>query len=182
MADPLSIIASIIAVIGAAEGMSKTLTKIRNICNAPVEVLALTNEVCDLRVILNDLEGYITQNTLRPQLPQEQLHHISVLLQRARNCLLELDKLIEYRLLKPESRPDQIQVSRREWARVKDIIEKFRQSLRDIRLNIVAQMMVINSYVIVLSTLETGHALLIHDRSHQFRIGLTIDEIHIISS
>ena len=66
MADPLSIAASIIAVVGAAEGVGKTLTKIRNIRNAPNEILALINEVSDLRVILNDLEGFITQNTARP--------------------------------------------------------------------------------------------------------------------
>ena len=55
MADPLSITASIIAVIGAAEGVGKTLTKIRNIRNAPTELLALINEVSDLRTILNDI-------------------------------------------------------------------------------------------------------------------------------
>ena len=145
MADPLSIAASIIAVIGAAERVRKTLTKIRNIRNAPSEVLALVNEVSDLRIILGDLEGYIRQNTARPQLPEEQLHHMSILLQRAKDRLLELDRLVEYRLLTPESRSDRIRVSRREWAQSKDTVKRFRQSLRDIRFNIVAQMVVVNS-------------------------------------
>ena len=131
--------------IGAVEGVTKTLTNIRNIRNAPSEALALINEVSDLRIILGDFGGYITQNTVRPQLPQGQLHHMSILLQRAKNRLLELDQLLEYRLLKPESRSDRIHVSRLEWARAKDIVENFRQSLRDIRLNIVAHLVVINS-------------------------------------
>ena len=131
--------------IGPTEGVTKTLTKIRNIRNAPSEALALINEVSDLRIILDDLEGYILQNTARPQLSQGQLHHMSVLLQRAKDLLLELDQLVEYRLLKPDSRSDKIQVSRLEWAKAKDTIEKFRMGLRDIRLNVVTQMVVINS-------------------------------------
>ena len=145
MADPLSIAASIIAVIGAAESVGKTLTKIRNIRNTPSEVLALINEISDLRVILGDFEGYIAQNTASPQLLEKQLNHMSILLQRAKDRLLELDQLVEYRLLTPESRSDQIRVSRRKWARSQDTVKRFRRSLRDIRLNIVAQMVVVNS-------------------------------------
>ena len=145
MADPLSITASIIAVISAAEGVGKTLAKIKDIRKAPNEVIALINEVSDLRIILGDFEGYIAQNTERPQILQSQLDHMSVLLQRAKDRLLELDQLVEYRLLTPGSRSDQIQVSRREWAGAKDTIKKFRTSLRDIRLNIIAQMVVVNS-------------------------------------
>ena len=40
MADPLSIAASIIAVVGAAEGVAKKLVKIKNIRNAPEELSA----------------------------------------------------------------------------------------------------------------------------------------------
>ena len=145
MADPLSLTASIIAVLGAAEGVGKTLKRIKNIYNAPTEVLALINEISDLRIILSDLQGYITQNTTRPQLPSEQLRHMSVLLQRAKDRLLELDQLVEYQLLKPESRSDHIRVSRREWAKAKETVGRFRQSLRDIRLDIVAQLVVVNS-------------------------------------
>ncbi|KAL9112793.1 MAG: hypothetical protein Q9187_007725, partial [Circinaria calcarea] len=105
---------------------------------------------------------YILQNTERPQILQEELQHISILVGRAKDKLLELDELIQYRLVKPESISDQIKVSKREWARAKDSIERFRQSLRDIRLNIATHMIVVNS-------------------SHQSRIGLTIDEIHVIS-
>ncbi|KAL9116909.1 MAG: hypothetical protein Q9187_006561 [Circinaria calcarea] len=162
MADPLSITASIVAVIGAARVITKTLGKIKNLRNAPNELLALFNEVSDLRIILEDLQHYILQNIERPQILQEELQHISILVDRAKDKLLELDEFIQYRLVKPESISDQIKVSKRKWARAKDSIERFRQSLRDIRLNISTHMIVVNS-------------------SHQTRIGLTIDEIHVIS-
>ena len=147
MADPLSITASIIAVLGAIEGVTKTLAKIKNIRNAPQELLALINEVSDLKLILSDVQSYVTEATARLDLPQEPLQHMSTLANRARSRLLELDELIQYRFTKADSITDQIKVSQREWARGRSIIETFRQSLRDIRLNIVTQMVVLNSCV-----------------------------------
>ena len=142
MADPLSITASIIAVVGAAEGVTKTLAKIKSIRNAPDELLALINEVSDLKLIISDIQNHIVIQ--RAQIPQTELQNISTLIKRAKDKLLELDQLIQYRLVKPES--DQIKVSRREWLRAKAVIERFRQDLRDIRLNIITQMAVINSW------------------------------------
>ena len=72
---------------------------------------------------------------------------MSTLVNRAKEKLLELDELIQYKLVKLGSTSDQIKVSRREWLRAKNTIEKFRQSLRDIRLNIVTHMVVVNSWV-----------------------------------
>ena len=66
MADLLSLTASIIAVIGAAEGVSKTLAKIKSLLNAPDELLALNNEVSDLKIIFNDVQSYVTKYTQRP--------------------------------------------------------------------------------------------------------------------
>ena len=145
MADPLSLIASIIAVVGAAEGVSKTLAKMKSIRDAPDELLALINEVSDLRIILMDVQSYIAQNLRRPRIAQDELQHMSTLIDRAKEKLLKLDELIQYRLVKPDSIANHIKVSKREWVRAKSTIEKFQQSLRDIRLNIVAQMTVINS-------------------------------------
>ena len=147
MADPLSITASIIAVVGAAEGVTKTLSKIKNMRHAPDELLALINEVSDLRIILSDIHSYIVENTERPQIPYERLQHVTIFVNRAKEKLLQLDELIQYRLTKPESVTDQIKISRREWARAKTTIERFQQNLRDIRLNIIAQMTVVNSFV-----------------------------------
>ena len=147
MADPLSITASIIAVVGAAEGVTKTISKISNLRNAPNQVLALINEVSDLRIILGDIHSYIIENTQRSQISQKRLQHTTIFVDRAREKLLQLDELIQYRLTKPESVPNQIKISRREWAGARATIERFQQDLRDIRLNIIAQMTVVNSSV-----------------------------------
>ena len=176
MADPLSITASVIAVVGAAEGVGKTLNKIRSIRKAPYELLALINEVSDLRVILVNLEIYLANKT--PNLhPQEQTRHMSVFLNRAKEQLLQLDELIQYRLVRPESTSYHIKLSRREWALARSTIKGFRGRLQDIRLNIIAQMTIINASVYTILKLEAGETDT-SDRSYQSRIGLMIQEIH----
>ena len=62
---------------------------------------------------------------------------MSTLVNQDKDKLLDLDKLIQYKLVKPESTSDHIKVSHREWVKGKKTIEKFRQILRDIRLNVV---------------------------------------------
>ena len=145
MADPLSITASIIAVLGAAEGVSKTLAKIKSLRHAPNEILALINEVSDLRIILGEVERYIIRDASRPSPSNEQLQTMSTLVEKAKQSLLELDQLVQYRLLKANSRLAAPRVSRHEWAAAKHVIERFRQGLRDTRLNIVTQMVVMNT-------------------------------------
>ena len=115
MADPLSITASVITVLGAAEGISKTLAKIKSTRHAPNELLALINEVSDLKIILREVERYIIRDPNRPSPPLEQLQTMSTLIERAKESLLELDQLIQYRLLKASSRSTELKVSRREW-------------------------------------------------------------------
>ena len=155
MADPLSIAASVIAVVGAAEGVGKTINKIRNIREAPNELLALINEISDLKIVLSDIGNHLTRNTSNLQVQEEQSQHMAILLDRAKEQLLRLDGLVQYRLVRPESTSQKVRISRQEWVKATSTIKKFRDSLRDNRLNIIAQMAVINAFVyIVLSMLK----------------------------
>ena len=144
MAAALSLAASIIAVLGAAEGVAKALSEVRSIRNAPDEVLALNNEVSDLQVIIGDVQGYI-RNTPESHISQEHLQHLLAFLNQAKEKLLQLDRLIHYNVLKPQSSPDHIKISKIEWLKAVNTIDKFRQSLRNTRLNIVTHMVMINS-------------------------------------
>ena len=146
MADPLSLSASIIALRGAAEGVSKTLAKLHELRNAPNELLALNNEISDLRIVLNDLERHFRRNANMPY-AMEPLQPMSVLLQRGKDRLLQLDQLIQYKLLKPSSTPERVKVSWRGWIKAKRAVERHRQTLHDTRLNILTQMGVLNAYV-----------------------------------
>ena len=145
MADGLSFAASIIAVLGAAEGLSKALSRVRRLRHAPNELLALINEVSDLRIILGDVQTFAIQNESNPQLSRHHIQHLFVLVDRAKETLLELDKLIHFNLMKPQASQTQIKVAKREWLKATPTIERFRHSLRDIRLNIATHMVLMNS-------------------------------------
>ena len=143
MADPLSITASVIAIVTAAEGVSKTLSKIRKTGNAPREFLGLTNEVSDFKIGLDDLDNYL-RSASSGSPPSRILQHLTQHLQRGKDTLLQLDGLVQYQLAKLDSTTDHPKVSRLEWIKGKRIIEEYRQNLRDTRLNIVAQMAILN--------------------------------------
>ena len=146
MADPLSITASIIAVVATAKGIGKALGKIKNLSNAPDELLALINEVSDLTVVLDDAESLLTRNIDGPLLSRA-IQHLGTLLQRAKDILLQLDLLIEYQVVKPGSTLKDLKVSRSEWVKSKKKLESYRQRLLDVRLNIMAQLSVVSAYV-----------------------------------
>ena len=147
MADPLSLVASIIAVIGAAETIATFISKGKILRNAPDELLALNNEVSDLTVTLRNIEQSISLNkTESSVVPQEVLQHTSILIDRAKHRLHEIDHLIYHRLLKSGSFEGDYKVFRVRWVRVKSEVESHRAALRDIRQNIVLQIMVINTY------------------------------------
>ena len=104
MADPLSLVASIIAVVGAAETISKTLSKIKLLRNAPDGLLALNNEVADFTVLLRTIENHLlSTEPQRVAPPLDILDCISALISRAKDRLLQLEQLIHYQLLESGS-------------------------------------------------------------------------------
>lgn len=146
MADLLSLAASIITVVGAADTISKTLSKIKILHHAPEELLALNNEVSDLKVVLSSVESYITAEHLDASVTSQDLpRHMSTLLERAKDQLLQLDQLIHYRFLKAGSLDGEYKIFRLEWVKAKSTVENHRQVLRETRQNLVTQLTLINS-------------------------------------
>ena len=90
MADPLSLVASIIAVVGVAETIGKTLSKVKLLRSAPDELLALNNEVADLTMTLRHVESCIKRgNTATPDTElRDSLQHLSTLIKRAKGQLI----------------------------------------------------------------------------------------------
>ena len=96
--DPLSLTASIIAILGAGGTISKGLSKIRHLKRAPYIVLQLNNEVTDLHLLIcavDDLYRQTDQSVL-----DTQEYVIRSALERAKHAVLELEELIEYVLTK----------------------------------------------------------------------------------
>ena len=152
MADPLSIIASIIAVLGAAESAGKALNRIRDMMNAPDEVLALGNEISDLTVVLKHVETYVT-GANGAFISLEHLEHISLLVKRAHSKLAQLEQIMHNHL--PESRRANRRRSplRLSWALLKTKVNGLRVDLRDIKLSMIVQISTVTRYVITMQLL-----------------------------
>ena len=144
MAEALSLAASIIAVLGAAEGVAKGIVKIQSIRNAPDEILALNNEISDLKVLLYDIQHFV-QTTPESQISRNYIEPLMTSTERAKEKLLQLDALVQYKILKPQTLPNKPKISSREWLKATKVIDRSRQSLRDIRSNIAARFLLINS-------------------------------------
>ena len=139
MADPLSIVASIISVIVAVEGLKKTLGQIKNLSNAPDEVFVLINEVSDFDIISKHIEELITDDD-EAMAAHGYLEHMPRLIEKAQDQLLQLEHLIRGQLLKPKGPKGNLAVSRIQWTMTKKKMNNLRMDLRNIRLNVVAQL------------------------------------------
>ena len=147
MADPLSIIAGIIAVIGAAQSVGRTLNRIRDITNAPNEVLALSNEISDLTVVLKNVETYVTSADGAAISP-ENLEHLSVLARRAQSTLAQLERIMHNHLPEPGGAIRRGSLLRLQWALLKPNVDGLRVDLRDIKLSIIVQIATVTGCVI----------------------------------
>ena len=148
MADPLSIIASIIAILGATDSVGKALSKIVIPNSTSDELLALINEISDFKVVLYDVE-----RNFRDPPPNhiavlaDQYSHLATLINRGKGTILKLEEMIEYKFKRAEVKDGPYKVSRIEWLRAKLEVERLRKTLRDIRQNIQLHMALIYAYV-----------------------------------
>jgi hypothetical protein len=127
MADPFSILAGILSLIDVSARLSsKTRFIARTVKNAPSEILALGNELEDLRVVLNEAEN--GQQEMVVALKDRPALHISLVeeIAKAREKVVQLEQIID-------------QVSsveghmRIRWLRKQRQIQVFQLELRKIR-------------------------------------------------
>ena len=144
MAAAVSLAASIVAIVGAADAVGKTLSKARLLYRAPDELLALNNEIADLTVVMRNIGNHLP--TADSATTQEPIDHLRTLVERARDRILQLDHLIHYQFLKSGSFDSDYKVFRLRWARWRDTVEGHRQALRDAKQNVVIQMQAIDTY------------------------------------
>lgn len=147
MADPLSIIAGIIAVIGAAESVGKALNRIRDTRNASDDVLALSNEISDLTVVLKHMETYITAAD-GAVISLAQLEHLSVLAKRAQSRLVQLEQIMHTHFSQLGGTNRRSSPLRLQWASLRTKIDGLRIELRDVKLSIIMQITTVIGCVI----------------------------------
>ncbi|KAJ5776449.1 uncharacterized protein N7511_001460 [Penicillium nucicola] len=93
MADPLSPVASVIAIATAASQICKAISRLRAFGQVPYRVYVLRNEVTDLEVVLRQVAQAIEQNSSTPGLKETSLKPI---LARTKDILLKLATSLEH--------------------------------------------------------------------------------------
>ena len=127
--DPLSLTASLIAILGVGGSISKGLRKIHQMKRAPEILLQLNNEITDLNVLVLTVDEIYRQ--LSDPMLARQPEVICETLIRAKNTILELKKLVEYVLTKKTDTDPE--VARLAWVRSINRIKEMKEEIRHAR-------------------------------------------------
>ena len=99
--DPLSITASIVALLGACSAASRTLGKVCSLSQAPELIQQINNDLCELELALPDLSDYLERSQMQSSVPgslgtqQAIQQRCSLVLDRTRDKVQEVRSLIE---------------------------------------------------------------------------------------
>ena len=142
--DPLSLTASIIAIIGVGGSLAKTIRKLASAQQAPRLAMALSNELSDLCLIVT-----VVQKVLETQQPIEDSFNASIAssLTEAHEKAMEL-RTVHDDLVSTTSKTKGL----RPFSKIRGVwdpkkIRKIQQDLRSVRLKLVGSLGVLNSYV-----------------------------------
>lgn len=141
--DPLSVTAGIVAVVGAASSVGRTLGKLASLRGAPNAIRALNNEIEDLRLILQEIDTLLRRD-IDSSGPSFHHQSLSGSLQRAKEKLLELEGILEYQIMTVDDHGNAT-VNRFGWARQQTTIQRIQGDLRSIRLDLVAALGLLNA-------------------------------------
>ncbi|KAL9119292.1 MAG: hypothetical protein Q9187_004154 [Circinaria calcarea] len=140
--DPLSVTAGIVAVVGAASSVGRTLGKLALLRGAPNTIRALNNEIEDLRLLLQEIDTLLRRDIDSSGPPLHQ--SLSGSLQRAKEKLLELEGILEYQIMIVGDHGNAT-VNRFAWARQQTTVQRIQGDLRSIRLDLVAALGLLNA-------------------------------------
>lgn len=134
MADPLSIIASAIAIGQAAEGLVGLLSKLKDFRQAPREVEHLHSEVAQAKKLLLELQATLV--TIHSRNSTLDLSLLQGLLYRHAGFLQQIESLIQRYLIRPEFKDHgdgDLCIRRFGWVINKNKIESLRSRLKESR-------------------------------------------------
>ena len=133
--DPLSVGASVIAVVGATGKLVKGIHRLKAMQDAPRELDDLLTEVSQFKLVIQAFQG------VNANIESE----LGILLKTAQGLVTEFESLIEYKLTEPGTSN---KVDRWQWIRSSKDVERLRVKLRDVTASLVALVGVNTRYVL----------------------------------
>ena len=148
--DPLSITASIIAIVGVSGQAAGVIRQLATVRGAPDLVLALNNEITDLHLLITALRDAFQRQrvTVLPPSVTGSGYHASVTssLQQALDKAQELEALHDrLKLIAPDA-SGLLKLSSVKWVREKSKVRRMRDDLKTVRLQLVGVLGILNLY------------------------------------
>lgn len=128
--DPLSIIASTITIVGLVDKVVRKVRKIARLKHVVSLLQQLDYELSDLRLVVRKVEDICWQALTQNSDSVSDQEILSKAIDRAKNAILELEKVIEYGLLAP-AEGTTIKINRLFWIRKESEVRDSRDRLRD---------------------------------------------------
>ena len=143
--DPLSVTASVIAIVGAASTVSLSIKKLLSLRGASHAVLALNNEVSDLQVVLQAISTLLQKysTSIQPEIGSS----IRDASNDAAKCLQDLDALIDLKSMSIGKVPGKPIFNRTAWIRQHGRIQRVQENLRGLRAKLMTALGILNSLV-----------------------------------
>ena len=142
--DALSIIAGCIAVVTAGGSVIRGLAKLQNLRNVPDILLAVIDEVSDLTLLVQEIRLVFQKYQGASDIPQTSISAVQQILDRAQAVLLELDQVVNYRLLRPPSTKGVIRHKLIAWICEERRVYQLQERLRSIRNDLTAGLITLN--------------------------------------
>ncbi|KAI4174725.1 MAG: hypothetical protein LQ343_002096 [Gyalolechia ehrenbergii] len=141
--DPVSVAASLLTLLGAAATAGRALDRLSSLKHAPDHLIALVNEVSDLRVVLHNVRDAVQ---VRAKTTQE-CGNLAHIVHRASVKMSELNRLIYGNLVKTGGTgcnsladEDTVKASRRAFLRHSGKIRALKDDLQELKLSLLVAM------------------------------------------
>ena len=153
--DPLSLTASIVAIIGVGGQAAKAIEKLASVRGAPDAILALNNELSDLRLIITAIEEvYQVQRTVGSTSSSgNQVYEASIdasivsSLEQVNSKVLELQSMYQRltQSIPVSSSSTALKINRATWLVERKKLKRLQEDLRAARLKLAATLGVLNA-------------------------------------
>lgn len=138
--DPVSIVASSIAIVQLADRIGGLLVKLKPLFEAPREIAQLIKDVVSLRSLINNLAEAAKEMDRSDILPVGKIHTLQSFLDEAEDILRDLEQLIESFKKSAQDADTRLKVHRVTWTRKVGEVERLRNRMRDLRLSVTVEL------------------------------------------
>ena len=141
--DPLSVAASILAIVGAGSQVAKQMKKVLELRNAPDDLLALNNEISEIHCTVQDVNNILEQCSQTYNVPPASLTRA---LERTRATVLDVERIIAYDLTVVESKDGTVRIDKTRWLREGRRVQALKERMRSDNIHLLSGLSLLASY------------------------------------